>query len=316
MSILELDASEYHRITYHENNPQSDKLLICFSSQGGGMGVSGFGTELCAKNGWNHIYVGKAQQSKFRTLTLDNFVAAVSPVMDGRDVITYGSSAGGYAALYYGGIINARILSACPRNSHHPVNYRRPLIKKLGEEAIKKKAEDFYHIVHLSDVPRSAHDPVVVYDRLQPKDHRMVQKWVLPAYPECEIINIPNSGHKPLEKLKRVGGVSHLVRSFVERIPLDREKLKHKPGSLERRLDDAVELFEAGDFDRCAELLYLDLHVIRQAGLLGMYVESVSRSVDPVHKSRFVMRREEFAVLRDKIRPKVRQKIDRIFRSA
>ncbi len=274
------------------------------------MGTSGFGTELCARNGWNHIYVGKAQQSKFRSLTLDRFVTAVFPIIDGRDVMAYGSSAGGYAALYYGGAINARILSACPRNSHHPINYRKPLIRRFGEKEIKEKAEAFYHVINLSDLPRSTHNPVVVYDRLQTKDHRMVQKWVLPAYPDCKIINVPNSGHKPLEKLKSVGGVSHLVRSFVASVPIDREKLKHKPGSIERRLDDAVEIFEAGDFDRCAELLCLDLDILRRAGLFGMYVESVFRSKNQAHKSKFSSRQNEFVALKDKMKPKMRRKID------
>ena len=37
MNAIELDASDRHRITYHEFDPQSDKLVICFADQGGGM---------------------------------------------------------------------------------------------------------------------------------------------------------------------------------------------------------------------------------------------------------------------------------------
>lgn len=312
MTERELDVSDNHRITLHTFDPRSDKLLICFAPQGGGMGETGFGTALCRKHGWNHIYVGKGQQSKYRSLSIERFFDVVAPVTSGMDVMTYGSSAGGYAALYFGGSVDARILAACPRNSQHPNNYRRATERRLGADEMAQMAKRFYHTADLNEVPLSKHQPIIVYDRRQPKDHRMVQKWALSAYPGAEIINVPNSGHKPLERLRMTGGLSYLLKSFVSNEPICRDQLKHPIGSQPRILDDAVLAHESGDYEAAADLLNIDFMTLRSSGLFSIYLDSVIRSGNIKHETRLSELCREGYVEVDNLRPKTKEKVKKL----
>ena len=108
MNTYELESTDLHRITYHEINPSSSKLVICFAYQGGGLGTKGFGSALCEQNNWNYVYVGKKKQTKFRSLSIDRLFELIYPFSTGIDIVAYGASAGGYAALYFGGALDGR----------------------------------------------------------------------------------------------------------------------------------------------------------------------------------------------------------------
>ena len=308
MNAIELDASDRHRITYHEFDPQSDKLVICFADQGGGMAAEGFGTKLCRKHGWNHIYVGKAYHTKFQSLSLDRFNEAVSPLLAGRDVITYGVSAGGYGALYYGGIINARILSAAPRNGRHPINSK--ALRKSGNwESDLRGGEYFTHSVALKSVPRTNVPPVIVYDRRQSKDHRMVMAWALPAYPDARIINVANSGHSPLKRLQTAGQLSYLVRSFVENTPIDEQRLVFPEGTIDRQIDDGLAAYEDGRFAEAAELLDVPAKHLQETNLLAIYALSAAQSGSPRLIERLSKRMAAGEIRVEKLPGKTRQKV-------
>lgn len=265
----EIDIGENHRITLHLFNPNSDKILICFPPRGGGrMAKRGFGTLLCEKYAWNQIYVDKTRHSEFRHLSLSKFYDAVSPYLRGMDVISYGSSIGGYAALYFGGTINARILAASPRNSSHPI-----LSGNLDN------TDNFNHIKYLSEVPASSHSPYILYDTRQAKDHRMVENWVLPAYPTAKIIDIPNSGHRSLEKLKKSGTLSTMIKSFVEAKFIDRVDIEPKEGTDLKLLDDALQAYLVGDYKTALVTLSdFEINALQKSNLLPVYIDSLEKT--------------------------------------
>ncbi|WP_147407664.1 alpha/beta fold hydrolase [Pseudooceanicola algae] len=312
MSVYELDLGDEHRITFHENDPTCSKIIVCFAPQGGGMGPVGFGASVCIKNGWNYIYVGKAQQTKFRSLSLETFYDAVARVVDGKDVVSYGSSAGGYAALYYGGAIDARILSACPRNSQHPLHYRPATIKRLGAEKINELKRGFYHTPDLKDCPISKFSPTIVYDERQPKDRKTVEKWVLPAYPDATLINIPNSGHKPLEMLKQAGSLTYLLNSFVAGESIENDRLRFPEGTLNRQLDDGVLAFNASDFTRAGHLLNVEMATLRKKKLFSVYLDSVVQSGAPELVQSLKERVDAGDVMIEALSPRSRSKVNRI----
>ncbi|MBW7057324.1 hypothetical protein KY389_11570 [Paracoccus bogoriensis] len=279
MSVIDLDVCDDHRLALHEINPGSDKLLICFSRKGGGMGQSGFGTEFCKKNGWNHLYVGHTPRSRYQSLSFERFQDCVFPVLEGRDVITYGPSAGGYAALYFGGAVDARILAASPRNTYHPIRTN----AWAWEDGEQPESSDgrFRHRARLKDLPRSSHAPTILYDPRDGRDSALVKRWALPAYPDAKLMHVPNSGHRSLDYLSRIGSLSYFVRSFVEQTPIDPERLLAPKGTIERALQDGATAYEAQDYDRAAVLLGADISELRTRGLLDVYLSAVALSKNP-----------------------------------
>lgn len=113
-SVVLADAEGY-RLTYHPGAKRAGTLLITFDTMLSGLSKEGFGTKFAKKRGYDHIFVAQAPDSWYQRLSLEEFEAVVAPLLGRYDkVFTYGSSLGGYAALYYAGVINARAVAAAP----------------------------------------------------------------------------------------------------------------------------------------------------------------------------------------------------------
>jgi len=267
MTPIELDACEGHRIVFHPFNPADDRVLVCFSPQGEGKEPPGWGSAVCERNGWNHLFVGKARHTNFASLPVERFVERVAPVLRGRDVLAYGTSAGGNAALYYGGAVGARILAASPRDSRSPIDHKIPVATAIAS-------------------PRGA---TFVHDLRQGRDSRMVEEWMRLHYPAALRINVPNSGHQSLARLKRAGTLSYLLRTFVAGERIDPERLKFPPGTAERLDDDIMEAGVAEDFGRVLALLGDDDGLILRPRFLALYL-AAARQVEEAAPRRRVQR--------------------------
>lgn len=268
-----LAADKTFSITYHEFNASSDKLVICFAPWKEGLRASGFGTQVCERNGWNHVYVGKAMDTRYHTLTLDQFAEALAPLLNDRDVIAYGASVGAYAALYYGGSIDARILAASPRNTNHPL-----ITAKRGPAGGRAGTFPFLHSPTLSSVPRSSVAPVIVCDRMYASDMLMIERWALEAYPDARLIYVPNAGYRTLERLKKAGTLSYLLRQFVSGGEIDEEQLKFPAGTVDRLMDDSVVAAGARDWIEALGLTQVATEDLIATKIVPTYVNAVISS--------------------------------------
>lgn len=246
MKSIELDKSETHRITYHEHDPSSDRIVLCFGFDGhGNMGPRGFGSDFCDRNGWNHVYIGPSKGTYFRDLPADRFMEKLQDVLSNRTSVAYGTSLGGFAALWYGSHANARILASSPRNPGHG------LINAGPSGKLPAPLNGM-----LADAPRAAANPVVIYDRTQRKDHIMVKHWLQPAYPDAQIIHIPNSGHQAMDRLKQAGVLSRFVRAFVQGEPLEAKDTYFLEGTLGWHQDMAALMLQRKQFSEAREMLW------------------------------------------------------------
>lgn len=166
-------------------------LVITFGGAPSGLSAAGFGTGWALALGWDTIYVAQRTETQYQLLSQDAFADAIAPVAAGRDVVCYGSSLGGYAALYFGGALDCRIVAAAPMLPAWPP-LQRPLV-------------DMIPILHLplEQARRSSRSPVVLYDPMVAADQKMVGSMVLPAYPNTRFIRLEFSGHTVLQMLAR-----------------------------------------------------------------------------------------------------------------
>lgn len=199
-----LAAHNDYFVTLHQaSETPSETLVITFGGQPSGLTKSGFGTGWCAQRGLDSIYVAQARGTQYQGLSQEAFFDAVADVASGRDVVCYGSSLGGYAALYFGGCIDARIVAAAPMLPAYPPLRRQP---------------DLIPIKHISmrDGPISARSPILIYDPSIPADSRIVEDMVRPAYPAARYVHIPYAGHTVLNYLARSGQINNLVWPMIK----------------------------------------------------------------------------------------------------
>lgn len=102
---------------------------------------------------------------------------------------------------------------------------------------------------------------------------------MLPAYPTAKIIDIPNSGHRSLEKLKKSGTLSTMIKSFVEAKFIDRVDIEPKEGTDLKLLDDALQAYLVGDYKTALVTLSdFEINALQKSNLLPVYIDSLEKT--------------------------------------
>lgn len=195
---------EGYMITFHPSKKETNKLLITFGGLPSAKTSKGFGSDFAINNDYHHIFVAQAANSQYQKLSLEDFREVVWPMCIGMDVYTYGSSLGGYCAIYYSGVINAQAISAAPKNSAHPT------LKYNLKEPV-----EFLH-KNMLDIPKSDKMPIIIYDPHQREENNFISNLILPAYPKSSLIKVPYSGHLVLQVMKNHGVLKDFINNVVE----------------------------------------------------------------------------------------------------
>lgn len=193
------------RITLHRVGPRPAPIVVVtFGGQPSDLADAGFGTAYCRKQGWDNIYVAQRHGTQYQGLSLQDFQAAVAPAVQGQDVVCYGPSLGAYAAFYYGGAIDARIIGGAPMFPAWP--------------AFANRAYADLAITHgaLTDGPRASRPPVVIFDPLQARDLKMVRDMLEPAYPDLRRVEYRGAGHTVLITLQQSGQLHRLIHTLIQ----------------------------------------------------------------------------------------------------
>jgi|GEM_PF-6584214 len=201
-----LSASAEHRVAYHPARKASEKLIVTFSPINEKLAYSGFGTQTALTLGYDTVYVGSHHKVMHRGLDIETVERLVLPVAAGREIIAYGASAGAYAALYFGGNLNASIIAFSPRLPVHPY------LSGNSEESM----QNLRHKLDLKDVPASSRKPIIIYDPHDKIDAKFADVWALPAYPDAHVCLTPAAGHGVIRRLKETGNLKETVKAMFE----------------------------------------------------------------------------------------------------
>lgn len=206
-----------YRITFHSGGSSARVLLVTFGTMLSGLENKGFGTQYASKKGYDHIYVAQAPDSWYQQLSRQQFSNAVSDLAAKYErVFAYGSSLGGYAALYFGGVIGAQVVAGSP------INWAHPLMSSKEWQHV-----DFVHEPLLS-LPHQPRPPIVLYDPMRASDRLFVETLVSPAFGGSRIIRLPFSGHAVFVSMRENGYLDSFLRNVFEEdvvidLPLEKE---------------------------------------------------------------------------------------------
>lgn len=182
-----------YQITYLKNKRPSSTVVITFGLIHSDFHSTPFGFPFITRQGFDHIHVAHERFTFYQLLDLNVFLDAVGEICQGKNVVAYGSSLGGYAAFYFGGPLGARILAASPRNS--------------TDDCITRVSKHWAHVKwrhgKISDHQKSPEKPIVFWDPVTDKrDKIYLEERILPAYPDLELIPIPLGGHSTFKYLR------------------------------------------------------------------------------------------------------------------
>lgn len=168
-----------------------------------------FGLSFLLSRGYNVISCLQDNDTQYQSLSFEDFRSAVLPYVEGKNVICYGSSLGGYCAIYYAGAINASVIAAAPRNSAHPDLVR----KKRGKSRFSLS---LYKHSSIGENELTGKSITIILDPYHLADVIFYRKYIRPFYKDSvRLIEIPHAGHEVLYYLRDTQQLSDLIFSFV-----------------------------------------------------------------------------------------------------
>lgn len=222
-STVLLDDQEI-RIEHFERGGAGGTLVVTFDPITYFWDRPPFGHEFLRKQALDVVAVRKKGENFYQPLSREAFDAAVAPVAARyARVVSYGSSLGAYAALYFGRDEPWTVIASSPRNSSHPV---------YGAKVWQKRAP-FRHERLRDDVaPRCR--AVILFDPRDPIDRRYLDGEVLPQFRDADVRRVPYSGHPSNQVLSEMGFIAPFVRAVLSGQPavawpvLDRRAVRRR----------------------------------------------------------------------------------------
>lgn len=234
-------------ITLHDfNEGNKDNLVITFDSIGGRLEKRGFGTDFLLKNGIDTIHIAQEAKSFYQHLSFEAFGALVRPISSRyKNVFTYGSSLGGYAAIYYAGAVEARAIALSPRLPIDPLvhpYYNNRFSQPLAHDLLNE-------VVVVSKLA-----PVICYDPLDKIDQGFYEHRIRPIHQDASVLLIENGQHSVAGTLQKSGVLKDFIFYAVRNgkaldVVVDVECNSRFTSK------KAVKLYKAGDISECVRYL-------------------------------------------------------------
>lgn len=203
--ILEkiLKESDQYKISLYDLGAKI--TFIVFNGSGTTKSTPAFGLRFLLSKGFNVITCAQ-NLNQYQGLSFEDFSEIIGPWLNDKKVFLYGSSLGGYCAIYYAGAVNGVAISAAPRNSAHPV--------MISQFSNKFESSSFCH----KDIIENRISEKAIYVMIDPhvkEDVFYLKHFVLPAYPNTTIIPVAYAGHEVLYHINRVKKLSLIIDRIV-----------------------------------------------------------------------------------------------------
>lgn len=206
---------EGYKIDYY--NIGSSKTFVVFNGKGSLKSSPAFGLSFLIKNGFN-VITCLQNNNQYQELSFEDMRKYVYPFVKDYDTYLYGSSLGGYCALYYAGALNGTVIAGAPRNSAHPI-----LQNNISEEFKKElKIDSLFNQLHFKHSsfdfnPKTDKKIYIFIDPYVEADVFFVEKLIENNFSGLNLINCEYAGHEVLYHLNKTNQLKKIVEDIVKK---------------------------------------------------------------------------------------------------
>ena len=210
------DVPGAFRIIDCDTEISSDVAVVTFGKVSSSVDHVPFAYPFLNQNGFKHFHVAQQRKTSYQKLSLDQLRRTLGPVLKNfKYVFTYGSSLGGYAALYYANAIRANAIAASPRLPLHPIN--RKFFGRLWEGGSHWDETEFVHEeLNKSGSNHGSH--LVIFDPEDEIDSNFVIQEIYPAFSSVEYLHVNGCGHSALSHLNKLGSLQSTILNQIAKV--------------------------------------------------------------------------------------------------
>ena len=185
----------------------ASKTFIVFNGADSLKTTAPFALTYLNKRGFN-VIACLQNNNQYQDLSFEDFEAYVSPLIVEKDVYLYGSSLGGYCALYYAGAVNGTVIASAPRNSAHPI-----LVEPAQGESRFSKS-DFKHSIFNSN-KKTNRNIFIFFDPYVKNDVYFINTLIKTSFDNLTLINCDFAGHEVLYHLNHTKQLDGIIEAIV-----------------------------------------------------------------------------------------------------
>lgn len=194
---------------------KSEILVVTFGQLSGGVHDVPFAHPFLTNEGHDHLHFASVEGDAYQSVSLAKFEALLQPfALRYKHVFTYGNSIGGYAALYYAGVIQAKTIAISPRLSRYPLFVGDP--RNDWHQARVENNGPYLH-EPMDTIPRSRFAPYIVLDDTEEIDGRFYRHVLLKVFPDAHYRLYPGKLHTLIRRLSASNKLKGLVREAIAR---------------------------------------------------------------------------------------------------
>ncbi|WP_367109624.1 heparinase II/III family protein [uncultured Psychrobacter sp.] len=186
----------------------ASKTFVVFNGAGTLKTETPFALNYLNKNGFN-VVACLQNDNQYQELSFEDVEKYVYPIVRNHEVFLYGSSLGGYCAIYYAGAVNGTVIASAPRNSAHPI------LVASSEKESKFDGKNFKHL-RFDDNKKTDKDIFIFYDPYVKEDSYFIESLIEDTFNKLHLIRCDFAGHEVLYHLNHTKQLSRIIKSITE----------------------------------------------------------------------------------------------------
>ena len=208
VDIIDEEIGNY-RIIDCDSRISSNVLFVTFGIVSSNIDHIPFAYPFLVNQNFKHIHIAQKKGTSYQDLSEKKLFDIMGPIIKRfKKIITYGTSLGGYSALYYSGVLDAQVIAGSPRLPLHPENLK---FKGVHWKANSHWDEYPYKHTPLHHSLLTNKRVLVILDPLDPVDINFYENVIRPAVPQVLRLDVPHSKHASLNALNKLSKLKTLI---------------------------------------------------------------------------------------------------------
>lgn len=200
------EKQDDYRFIYYKQKQGTKIIVFTFGTIYTSLTSPAFGFPFLIAEGFDHVHVAHGLRRQYQELTLDEFAIIAQPLCEDKMAYTYGSSLGGYAAIYFASAIQACAIASSPTLPAHKSAKRFPYekiqIKHIPIEKFKSNVRNY-----------------IFFDPYDIEDANFLNNILVEACADLIRIPLPFSGHQALRILAEAGLLKETIIKIIRDQP-------------------------------------------------------------------------------------------------